>query len=366
MDVRVGENGRYILKKKIGAGSFGEIYVGIDSKTNEKVALKLESKSSKSQQLFYESKLYILFSDSVCIPKVHWYGVQGDYNVLVMDLLGHSLQDLFYLCNKVFSLKTVLMLADQMLCDIEFIHSKDFIHRDIKPENFLLGRGNRSNQIYMIDFGLSKTYIDRKTNKHIDMITGKSLTGTLRYASINALSGLEQSRRDDMESLAYVWIYFLKGALPWQNLKLDCGETKCELIRAQKQKVSVDELCEGIPVEFKEYIENVRILEFEQEPNYSEYRKKFRDLFLRMGYVYDYKFDWFDKIKEDDVYRVVGSDEQSSQQKATSSNQKTSSDGKDVNVVITSQKTKASPFMIARNNYEARKAKEESTIRKDT
>ena len=152
---------------------------------------------------------------------MHWYGQEGDYNVMVLDLLGPSLEDLFNYCKRRFTLKTVLMIADQMLSRIEYVHSRDFIHRDIKPDNFLIGTNsknsgkNDSSTVYIIDFGLAKKFRDSKTGKHIPYRDGKELTGTARYASVNTHLGIEQARRDDLESIAFVLLYFLKGSLPW-------------------------------------------------------------------------------------------------------------------------------------------------------
>jgi len=189
----------------------------------------------------------------VGIPHIRFYGVERDYHCLVMDLLGPSLEDLFNFCSRRFTMKTVLMLADQMIGRIEYIHVKNFIHRDIKPgmpvliresrgrggimrsiititDNFLMGIGRHCNKLFIIDFGLAKKYRDSRTRIHIPYRDNKNLTGTARYASINAHMGIEQSRRDDMESLGYVLMYFNRGNLPWQGLKAANKKQKYEKI----------------------------------------------------------------------------------------------------------------------------------------
>mmetsp|Transcript_7245 Transcript_7245/g.7098 ORF Transcript_7245/g.7098 Transcript_7245/m.7098 type:complete len:211 (+) Transcript_7245:139-771(+) len=210
---------------------------------------------------------------------------------MVMDLLGPSLEDLFSLCNRRFTLKTVLMLADQLICRVEYVHSKSFIHRDIKPDNFLIGLGKRNSIVHIIDFGLAKKYRDFKTQKHIPYVEGKSLTGTARYASINAHVGIEQSRRDDLEAIGYVIMYFLRGSLPWQGISARGKEEKYQKIKESKMSTSIEVLCDGFPREFSIYISYCRNLKFEEAPDYAYLRRLFRDLFLQEGFEYDYIFD---------------------------------------------------------------------------
>lgn len=226
------------------------------------------------------------------IPRIIWCGSEGDYNVMVMELLGPSLEDLFNFCSRLFTLKTVLLLADQMISRIDFIHSRDFIHRDIKPDNFLMGLGKKGNLVYIIDFGLAKKYRDTRTLRHIPYRENKNLTGTARYASINTHLGIEQSRRDDLESLGYVLMYFNLGTLPWQGLKAANKRQKYERISEKKLSTPIDVLCKSFPNEFPTYLTYCRQLHFEQRPDYNYLRKLFRALFHQKGFTYDYVFDW--------------------------------------------------------------------------
>ncbi|WFD20685.1 non-specific serine/threonine protein kinase [Malassezia caprae] len=296
MDLRVG--GKYVLEnvyrigKKIGSGSFGDIYLGVNIISGEEVAIKLESVKAKHPQLEYEAKVYKTLAGGVGVPFVRWYGQECDYNAMVIDLLGPSLEDLFNFCNRRFSLKTVLLLADQMISRVEYIHSRNFIHRDIKPDNFLMGIGKRGNQVNVIDFGLAKKYRDPKTHLHIPYRENKNLTGTARYTSINTHLGVEQSRRDDLESLGYVLMYFLRGSLPWQGLKAATKKQKYERIMEKKMMTPTESLCRGFPTEMAIYLNCCRSLRFDDRPDYSYLRKLFRDLFVREGYQYDYVYDW--------------------------------------------------------------------------
>ncbi|XP_058756247.1 casein kinase 1-like protein 1 [Vicia villosa] len=283
---------KFRLGRKIGRGSFGEIYLGTNIQTNEEVAIKLEYVKTKHPQLLYESKVYKILQGGTGTPNVRWFGVVGDYNALVMDLLGQSLEELFNFCSRRLSLKTVLMLADQMINRVEFIHSKSFIHGDIKPDNFVMGLGRREKKVYAIDYGLAKKYRDSSTHRHIPYRDNRNLTGTARYASLNAHLGIEQSRRDDLEALGYVLIYFLRGSLPWQGLGVGTKKQKYEKIREKKVSTSIEALCQGYPTEIALYFHYCRSLRFDEKPDYAYLKRIFRDLFIREGFQFDYVFDW--------------------------------------------------------------------------
>jgi serine/threonine protein kinase len=290
IEIRVG--GRYKLRHKIGSGSFGDIYLAKNVQTNEEVAVKMEEIKCKYPQLIYEAKILHSLQGGMGIPNLSWFGQEGDYNVLVMDLLGQNLEELVNSCNRKFSVKTVLLIADQAISVLEYLHTKGVLHRDIKPENILLGLGKKSSFVHFIDFGLSKRYKDPKSNQHIPYRENKQLTGTARYVSINTHKGIEQSRRDDLESLGYVLIYLFRGSLPWQGLKAKTKLEKYSRILERKENTPLDTLCKGIPIEFANYIAYCRKLKFEEKPDYSYLKRMFKELFMREGYEYDYVYDW--------------------------------------------------------------------------
>lgn len=249
----------------------------------------------------YESKIYkilqnggnfSLINSSAGIPGVHWFGLEGDFNCMVMELLGQSLEDLFTQCNRRFSLKTVLMLADQMLQRIEFLHSNNFLHRDIKPDNFLIGIGKKKHILHMIDFGLSKRFREPKTGVHIPYKDGKSLTGTARYASVNTHVGVEQSRRDDLESIGYLLVYFLRGTLPWQGLNAKTKDQKYEKIKQKKISTSVEALTLGLPEQFTSFLNYCKSLKFDEKPDYTYLKRIFKELMNKNGFDNDYQYDW--------------------------------------------------------------------------
>ncbi|XP_058515910.1 casein kinase I-like, partial [Ochotona princeps] len=277
--------GVWKIGKKIGSGSFGDIYKATNVQTGQEVALKVESIRAKHLQLLYEYRLLRHLQGGEGIAQAYCCESEGDYNVMVMELLGPSLEDTFNLCNRVFSLKTILLLADQFLQRVEYIHNRSFIHRDIKPDNFLLGGADHQDTIYIIDFGLAKKYRDPRTHQHIPYRENKNLTGTARYASISAHLGSEQSRRDDLEAVGYVLMYFCRGGtLPWQGIKANTKQEKYHKIMEKKVATSVESLCKGYPPEFATYLNYCRSLRFEDRPDYAYLRRLFKDLYIRKGY----------------------------------------------------------------------------------
>ncbi|KAI9891935.1 MAG: casein kinase I [Vezdaea aestivalis] len=284
----------YRVGKKIGEGSFGVIFEGTNLLNNQQVAIKFEPRKSDAPQLRDEYRTYKILVGCPGIPNVYYFGQEGLHNILVIDLLGPSLEDLFDACQRKFSTKTVVMVAKQMLSRVQTIHEKNLIYRDIKPDNFLIGRPNSksANVIHVVDFGMAKQYRDPKTKQHIPYRERKSLSGTARYMSINTHLGREQSRRDDLEALGHVFMYFLRGGLPWQGLKAATNKQKYEKIGEKKQTTAIKDLCEDFPEEFNKYLSYVRNLGFEDTPDYDYLRDLFTQALKSTGEVEDGEYDW--------------------------------------------------------------------------
>ncbi|KAM8703537.1 hypothetical protein ACLKA7_008199 [Drosophila subpalustris] len=285
--------GKYQLLSPIGCGSFGELYRALGLKCGEEVAVKLENCSVKYPQLPREAKIYNILRGGVGFPRIRYFGTEGSYNVLVVDLLGPTLEDLLNFCSRNFSLKTTLMLADQILARVEYLHMNCLLHRDIKPENFLMGLGSQRTRVFMIDFGLAKRYYRPSTRKHITYNERHELIGTARYASVHAHYA-EQGRRDDLESVGYLLLYFLRGRLPWQGINAETRVQKYEKIAESKSTLALNVLCAGIPSEFYVYMKYCRSLHFTEQPDYVFLRQLFQKLFRSHFLLYDYLYDWVD------------------------------------------------------------------------
>ena len=279
---------KYKATKKLGEGSFGKVYQAEYNGVN--YAIKMEYKSKEQGLLEIEATI-MSYLKGPNIPYIKSYGYSGDFNVLVMQLLDKSLEDLI---NKysVFSIKTTAMLGYQMVNILQYIHDRHIIHRDIKPDNFVMGAKEDNAKLYILDFGLAKKYRSSRTLVQYPFIKKKKLTGTARYASINALEAYEQSRRDDLESVGYVLMYFLRGNLPWQGLKVRSKEDRYKKILEKKKETTSQELCKDFPYEFYEYVEYTRNLEYEENPDYDFLRKKFSDVLKGANEEMDYIYDW--------------------------------------------------------------------------
>ena len=280
------------LLKKIGEGAFGKVYKAIKKDTEELVAIKIEKKNEKAiTRLKHESLVYRCFKHNVGFAKIYNFYETKNKLVFIMEFLGPNLEELFSFCNKTFSLKTILMIGIQVLNRIEKFHAEGFIHRDIKPDNFLIGVSKKKGRIYLIDFGLSKKYVTRNKH-HIPYNDNKSFTGSYRYSSIRNHKGIEQSRRDDLESIGYMLIYFLSKTLPWQGLKGSTKSKKKKNIYIVKKNISLTLLCKNLPKEILLYMKYCRSLKFTDKPNYTYLKELFIKLFKKNNYDLDFVYDW--------------------------------------------------------------------------
>jgi len=223
--------------------------------------------------------------------QIYHYAPEGRYRCMVMELLGYSIEDRVTACKGRLNVATTVLIAEQVLRRIEFLHSREIVHRDIKPENFMFGVHDKIHHLYLIDFGLSKKYYD---GKHLQQRTKLSLTGTARYASINAHRGIEQSRRDDLEAIGHMFMYFLRGSLPWSGLDAKTQEEKYRKIKEKKIEVQLSDLCNGFPAAFEEYLKYARGLDFKQRPDYKYLRNLFQGVRKEIPSLEDHGFEWFD------------------------------------------------------------------------
>lgn len=283
--------GKYRLIHKIGEGSFGKIFSGINKNTQEEVAVKIE-RSEGGSVLRNEARIYTALRGEEGIPGMRACGKEGKFNYLVIDLLDVSLEDQRVRCGGRLGLKTVLAMGVQMLRRIEQVHKFGILHRDIKPDNFLLGKEPYGHVLHLIDFGLAKRYLNK--SQHVNAQTGRKLCGTARYVSLNVHDGLTPSRRDDLESVAYVMIYLFCGRLPWQGVQCEGKEEKHRMIGQIKRETNMWDACKGfsMPGEILVFMEYCRGLEYDEAPDYGYLRGLLMNLYKHHGFLADNLYDW--------------------------------------------------------------------------
>lgn len=286
--------GKYKIIKQIGKGAFGEAFKVVKPSTGEFFAVKTENIHCKYPMLFNECKIYNRLEGGAGIPKIDFFTREGEYDILVMELLGKSLQSLLESSEgKKLSLKTVLMLTIQMIQRLEQLHNRDYIHRDIKPDNFLMGRGVKEKECFMIDLGLADKYRDLTTHEHISFSEHKGVCGTARYMSIHSHLGHSLSRRDDLEGLGYVVVYLHKGTLPWQGLRpVPSPHRIHEVFAKMKLEIPEEQLCCHMPPEFATYFKFVKTLHFNEKPDYAYLRTLFHSVMEKLEFRMDWRYDW--------------------------------------------------------------------------
>lgn len=282
-------NNVWSVGRKIGAGSYGMVCLATHAKTKKVAAVKLEQ-IRPGNILRNEYEILNSFAGKPGFPEVYYYGTYRKvFNCMVMQMLGRSLEATFEKCGRHFTIKALVFLVTQLIRRFQTIHSMRIVYRDVKPENFLLGQN--SNRVHVIDFGLSKYYANER-GEHVSLRSTREIIGTSRYMSINAHKCQEASRRDDMESLAYVMVYFMRGSLPWSGLKLNSFSAHNQRIMELKRDISPEVLCKGYPEEFLNFYKQVRSLSFTEKPDYQGMVNMFKHIYRKLDITNDGKYDW--------------------------------------------------------------------------
>jgi len=285
---------RYEIISKLGLGSFGSVYKGIDKLSNKQVAIKIEGKKvGNHSQLKLEVKIYKLLKDAFISDRIRWpqiYHIGSDKsgnNIMVMDLLGPNLDVMLRKTpNKHFSPSAIAYMAVKMINLIEKFHLSGFVHRDLKPQNFVIESCEeyfpRYPEIYLIDYGLAKSYVEPDQTTHCPFTQNRRLNGTVRYSSINTHLGVEQSRRDDMQSLGYILVYLLLGKLPWQNLLTKDKKAGYHRIMTIKMSTPIEKLVENVqPPEMRTALTTYLLysysLMYNEEPHYDYCKRLFKN-----------------------------------------------------------------------------------------
>lgn len=296
-------DGRYKIRSLIGEGNFGKVFSAKDMQNKKYVAVKLEQNCKNNSQLENEIETLKAIQGARGIPKLIGSGEWNEHKYMVTELLGSSLHTLFLQYKKKFSLNTVVAIAEQSLARIETLHKKYYLHRDIKPRQFVIGRKTDAETVYMLDFGLSKKYQTGDLGLHIPYLENRPFVGTIYYASINVHLGIQQCRRDDLESYLYMLSYLIKGQLPWMSLpKNEQSEIK---VRILKSTTSAMELFDGAPAEFFHLFQYVRSLQFESRPDYDYMRELLKSIRIREKILLN-DLEWCLQKKESPVKEIVG------------------------------------------------------------
>ena len=301
-----------LFNKKIGGGAFGKIYSCINNKTKEIYACKIEKPDIENPQLGNEYRILSLLKNYDYFPKCFKYCNSQYGYILILERLGSNLGVIMSkLPNKKFSMKSALMIINQSLERLKLIHEKGIIHRDMKPENLCIGYKGKEKNIYLIDFGLSKIINNDKKNLYLlNIKKEKIVIGTVRYISMNAHLGNEQYKKDDLESLAYMMIYFIKGELPWQNLKAKSRKEKYTKIYQKKKHTVNTELCNFLPDEIKTFLSYILNLNQKQNPDYNKLMNLINNLMKKYGYSNDSQFEWYSSSFLQQLYNSPITDEE--------------------------------------------------------
>ena len=296
------EYGNYICntENQIGSGSFGEVLYGKHKYKSLEVAVKIINSETSAETIKKEINITKKLQNEIGFPRIYDTFIYEKKNIIIESLLGPSLDKLFKYCGRIFPLKTVCLIGKEMVKRLETMHEKGILHRDLKPNNLTWGNYNSSynisnknldnnskldiNTIYLIDFGLSCSYYEHElSTRHYKLKDNLNFVGTLRYASLNSHKGIRQGRRDDLESMLYILIYFLKGKLPWQDIKAKQKEERHKIIFQKKSNISIDSLCKDIPEEFANLLKYVKSLQFEEKPSYCKFYAYFHNLISKLN-----------------------------------------------------------------------------------
>ena len=286
--------GKYSIKHLIAKGSFGEVYFGTNKINGKNYALKIEE-TIKNNSLLKDECYTLLNLRGPGIPSVISFGVSGKFSILVENLLGESIRNIWIDKDKKFNLNDTCIFAIQAISILEHVHSNNYLHRDIQPSNFLVGKPDNY-RLYLIDFGNAKKYKSSRTGKHVKILKNRGISGSLVFLSLNSMKGIEQTRRDELISLGLVIINLYIGSLPWTKTKYKNLKQGFDKIIEAKAKISIENICKGMPQEMISYMKYVKNLKNEECPDYEYLRKLFVNVLKKIG-VKEQLFSWADKIK---------------------------------------------------------------------